>query len=628
MILKLGKNSFQMKINKNIEQLLKCIIIGGTFFSVDFLLRVYTRWLGYYSIYELAPSLFSICWIMIFIAALSVLPHTAGRITYISLYSVWAIYSVCQYIYYLIFNKFFFLSDVRNLSEGKHYAEYIFDIITTDFFLLLIILIALGIFGFFLYPNFREFSTTKIRNRIRAIFMIAALIGIINIPTLYKENKQALFFSSKYEYEQFTNSAFDLEITGIYQYVARDIWKNYIQPKDDMRVLCDVVDSFLLEKENHKQNKFTGIFKDKNIILIQMESIDDWVLSKETMPTVFRLMNEGINFTNMYTCLYGSGWTFSTEFAFNAGVYQSTKGIAAYSMSQNYFPFSIANILNKEGYSCLSFHQNTGNFYSRSSIHPALGYTKYVSTSEIVSDHLMADSDISMIEDDNIWGMISAPNPFLSFINTYGAHVPYSYDDPLVQWAFSQHPEYNLAGRDLEINAIYAKARTLDDMFDALLKRLDEDGLLSDTVIIAYADHYCYGLTDKEIVHQLSAENGSDILERTPAFIWYEGCESMEVDKVCQTIDWVPTIANLFGIDVSQYVLGNDIFDDAYEGYAIFPDGTWLTNKAYAVNGIVHRNNGMTNQEITEMNEYVQEFYLANEAILASDYYAKFENDF
>ena len=273
----------------------------------------------------------------------------------------------------------------------------------------------------------------------------------------------------------------------------------------------------------------------------------------------------------------------------------------------------------------MSFHQNTGNFYSRSSIHPALGYDRYISTSALVSAEFIADSDVSMVADDTCWNLMTESVPFLSFINTYGAHVPYSADDPLVQWALSEYPEYSVDGRDPELNVIYAKARTLDDMFVRLLERLEEDGLLENTVIIAYADHYCYGMNDKQIVHELSEANGSSILERTPAFIWYEGCESMEVDKVCQTIDWVPTIANLFGMDVTPYVMGNDIFDEAYEGWAIFPNGTWLTNQVYAVNGIPRWNNGMAAEEIAQMNQFVEMFYRANEAILASDYYAQFE---
>lgn len=615
-----------MKNNKWIGQVIRCIFIAITFFVLDFTLRFFTRWLGYYSIYELAPSLFTICWSVIFIVILSLMPHKIGRIVYAVLYGVWAIYAVIQYVYYLIFDKFFFLSDIQNASEGGNYLNYVGDILNTHFFFILLAFIGLGVTGFLLFPDFRLIGTRLIRNALRGTLLVIACTAMLFIPNGYEENEQALFFSSKYEYEQFSNSGFDMEITGLYHYVARDVWKHFLESKEDVHELYSQIDAFLNAKSTYSgDNRFSGVLQGKNLILVQMESIDDWIITEQTMPTVSRLMREGINFTNMYTCLYGSGWTFSTEFAFNTGIYQSTAGVAAYSMSQNAFPFSVANILNNQGYTSLSFHQNTGNFYSRSSIHPALGYERYTSTAAIVAPEFLSDSDVSMVEDDTVWNMITGSKPFLSFINTYGAHVPYSKDNPLVSWALTMYPEYDIADRDPELNAVYAKARTLDDMFAVLLKRLEEDGLLQNTVIIAYADHYCYGLNDKQIVHELSEANGSSILERTPAFIWYAGCESMEVNKVCQTIDWVPTIANLFGVDVTPYVLGNDIFDDTYEGYAIFPDGTWLTSEVYAINGIPQWNTGITDEEISKMNKFVEMFYNANEAILASDYYAQFK---
>lgn len=454
-----------MKDNKLISQLLRCVFVAGAFFAVDFSLRFFTRWLGYYSIFELAPSLFSLCWIGIFVVLLSLFPRRTGRVAYAVLYGVWAVYAVIQYIYYLIFNKFFFLSDIQNASEGGDYLNYVADVLNGPFFAMIVLFLILGLIGFWIFPDFEQIGRKCGRNIARALLIAVSCAGMLLTPTLYTENEQALFFSSKYEYEQFTNSAFDVEITGIYHYVARDAWKTFAEPQEDPEELYHQVDTYLETKNVHEKNDMTGILAGKNVMLIQMESIDDWVLTEETMPTVFRLMQEGIQFTNMYTCLYGSGWTFSTEFAFNTGIYQSTRGVAAYSMSQNMFPFSVANVLGDLGYRCMSFHQNTGNFYSRSSIHPALGYEQYISTSSLVSDEFVQDSDISMIADDTCWGMMTESAPFLNFINTYGAHVPYSADDPLVQWALAEHPEYDVEGRDPELNAIYAKARTLDDMF-------------------------------------------------------------------------------------------------------------------------------------------------------------------
>ena len=205
-----------MKGKKQIIPLIQCIFVALTFFVVDFSLRFFTRWLGYYSIFELAPSLFSLCWIAIFIVALSMMPQKIGRIIYVVWYSIWSIYILIQYVYCLIFNKFFFLSDIQNASEGKQYLNYVVDVISINFFVMLVLFMAMGILGFLLFPNFSQFVNKLKRNILRCALAVCACIGMLLIPFLYTENEQALFFSSKYEYAQFTNSGFDVEISGVY----------------------------------------------------------------------------------------------------------------------------------------------------------------------------------------------------------------------------------------------------------------------------------------------------------------------------------------------------------------------------------------------------------------------------
>lgn len=616
-----------MKDKKQIIVLVQCAFVAFTFFFVDFSLRFFTRWLGYYSIFELAPSLFSLCWIVIFIVFLSIMPRKLGRIVYAVWYSIWCVYVLIQYVYYLIFNKFFFLSDIQYAGEGGNYLSYVLDVLNRNVFILVVLFLALGLIGFKYFPEFSLIGSKQLRAVLRSGLIVVSCVGVLLIPSLHTENKEAPFLSAHYEYNSFTNSGFDLEIAGLYQYVARDAWKSFSDLMQDPEDQYRQVDAYLTAKQSSDgENAMTDALSGKNLILIQMESLDDWVINQQNAPTISRLMEEGINFTNMYTCIYGSGSTFSTEFAFNTGIYQSTKGVAAYSCSRNSFPYSVANVLRNLGYTANSFHENAASYYNRDNMHTAMGYQKYHSLLDWVDDPALAEYDETLITNDSCWTTMTRNTPFLAFLITYSAHVPYSSESELAQAALSKYPEYASMGLSDEMQYLYAKVRLTDDMFASLLERLEADGLLENTVIIAYADHYCYGIEDKDLVHELTEANGTTILERTPAFIWYKGCESLEVDKVCQTIDWVPTIANLFGQNVAPYVMGNDIFDEEYAGYAIFPDGTWLTSEAYAVNGIVRWNKGMSENEIAAMNSYVQTFYAANEAILASDYYAQFED--
>ena len=70
----------------------------------------------------------------------------------------------------------------------------------------------------------------------------------------------------------------------------------------------------------------------------------------------------------------------------------------------------------------------------------------------------------------------------MSFLITYSGHLGYDEIDALTTYALEQHPEYRDDSRPYEINGLFAKARLTDDMFAALLERLEQDGLLEDTV--------------------------------------------------------------------------------------------------------------------------------------------------
>lgn len=76
---------------------------------------------------------------------------------------------------------------------------------------------------------------------------------------------------------------------------------------------------------------------------------------------------------------------------------------------------------------------------------------------------------------------------------------------------------------------------------------------------------------------------------------------------------------------MTPYVLGNDIFDDSYEGYAFFPDNSWISDKTYVRNGVIKVQGNMSKVDIEKMNHKIQMFYAANDAILRSDYYNNIE---
>lgn len=592
-----------------------------SFGILDAWLRVLTRHIRAYSIWELAPNLFTVLWAVLFTAAITLIPsRRIARIVYGVVYYFYAIYAVVQYGSYLVLGKFLYVSDFFLASEGGAYASWVAGFITPSLIVQIVALLAVGVIGILLFPP--KPASIKRRLTTNLIAVAVCVIGITQVPRLYGDaNEQAQTGRNPaFEYQSFTNANFDLELTGLYQYLARDISIQIGRNFQDTDAIVETIDAFFAEKTEHAENDMTGLLEGKNVIVVMMESIDDWVITAEDTPTLYKMMGNSIQFTNLYTPQYSNGYTFNTEFAFNTGVYPYSNGNVAYTLLRNQFSNSIANRFAAAGYTANSYHEGEATYYNRGEIHHVLGYTKYHSYTDYTDQRVEVYDDRFLINTDTLYQDVVSGEPFFSFVISYSAHLPYTDDDWLAKHALAAYPQYDLQ-EDREINILRAKARLTDDMFAGLLERLEADGLLQDTVIVGYGDHYTYGLSDEDL-EKIAAQTGNPIWENTPAFVYYTSFDTpVTVNKTMQITDLTPTLLNLFGLDVPKEIMGQDVFDENYTGFAIFPDNTWLTDTTYVKNGQLEWNNGMTDEEIAAMNAYVQQVYRVNDAILDVDYY-------
>ncbi len=321
-------------------------------------------------------------------------------------------------------------------------------------------------------------------------------------------------------------------------------------------------------KENKKEIKdknYTGIFKNKNLIFVMMESMDDWMVNEEVTPTMHEMMNHGFNFTNHYSPGYVTGETANTEFIANTGMYPSINKLSPnYAYIDNDYPYSIANLFKKEGYITNSFHRSSGFIYNRENMHLSLGYNKYHSYLEMGIDDNYLDLDSYIIRD-GYNQIVQLNDKFMSFIITYSPHSPYTYekiecttnlDDIKGIYPDITNEEY-LCG--------FSAARETDNMFKLLLEKLKEDNLLEDTVIVAFSDH-----PNKIII----SDDETEKLNKTKFFIYSSELDSNQIDVVTSSINILPTIVNLFGIDNDYLYTGYDALN-TNEEYVIFRDYTY-----------------------------------------------------
>jgi phosphoglycerol transferase MdoB-like AlkP superfamily enzyme len=131
-----------------------------------------------------------------------------------------------------------------------------------------------------------------------------------------------------------------------------------------------------------------------------------------------------------------------------------------------------------------------------------------------------------------------------------------------------------------------SKLKTLDLALEELLRQLEEEGKLQDTVIALFGDHYPYGLQDSDINMYLEANNAgytvsrnstkNKNVDRTPMVIYNSEIEPMQVTEYTTIIDLLPTLLNMFDMEYDpRLYLGTDIMSDSHKSLAVFADGSW-----------------------------------------------------
>lgn len=573
-------------------------------------------WQGYVSI---VSWMFPLFWSLLLVGiAAFLLPKNIGKIIFTISSIVCIIYSISEYIYYKMFKRFFWLKSLMLAGEGAAYADQILQQIDLPIIIFTVLEIVFLVLTLIRWRRPRTCGMAKFC----IILVPILLISFIHAAMQPREFKSVwdLWSNPRAVYKNFTDVNKSMEIAGIHQFLYRDVVTTIFpkQPYDEKDYKR--VDDFFKNKGERKENEYTGIFEGKNVIVVMMESMDTWMVNEKDTPTLDMMMKEGINLTNYNAPFFGAGYTFGSEFAFNTGFYTPSSAISAANFSTNIFPYSLARLFTEAGYSANSFHFNDSEYYNRGIMHECFGYEKYNSFTEFGLKGIEGELDSNILKNDAIFEkMTPADKPFFDFLITYSPHLPYEDDNERVIITKEYYPELVDETIEGNRNNISVLARDTDEFFRLLLEKLETKGILEDTVIIAYTDHYAYGVYDDETVMEWKGNEG--LIYRVPAFIYSKGMEHMEISKPTMTIDWAPTIVNLFGLETDARYLGNDMFDPENGGLVLFESRAWLDDVMYYEPSAEQEVSEEEKLHIEEKSKLVNDIIEINDIIVLGDYY-------
>ena len=341
------------------------------------------------------------------------------------------------------------------------------------------------------------------------------------------------------------------------------------------------------------QNEYTGLFAGKNLILICAEAYCDSVLvSEELTPTLYRLVHNGFYFSEFYQPSWG-GSTSTGEFSllFGLAPLDGVETMLETQYNNNYF--TLGSQLSRIGYHGNAYHDGDYDFYDREYTHFNLGYDSFLAygngleeiTGLWTGDQVLFDLTMDTYMDNQ---------PFSVYYMTISGHCAYDDDNEKVEKYMSR--VQNVLGSRYKSTTLnyFCYQMELEEALSTMVKKLEDKGIADDTVIVMTSDHYPYGL-EKSTTFGNFEDYVSDLYGYTYTTNWeqdhnnlilWSGCleneykdMAVEISDPCYSLDVVPTLSNLFGLEYdSRLLVGRDVFSDT-EPLVLWTNLSWATDR-------------------------------------------------
>jgi phosphoglycerol transferase MdoB-like AlkP superfamily enzyme len=351
------------------------------------------------------------------------------------------------------------------------------------------------------------------------------------------------------------------------------------------------LNNYFMNRSISQKNDMTGIFKGKNVIIMLLESVNDIaILNENDFPTLHKMYNEGISFRNNFSPRNNCS-TGNNEMTVNTSLFTINDNCTANVYTNNVYPEAYLSMFRDLGYDTSAYHDYTQQYYYRARYFPKWGANKFYGVDDLGMSwnpvYQEWPSDKTMFESAKSKYMNNRPFAvYFAGVTTHRTYdVPSEFGDKYTYlWDNKNYP--------ITTKRYLSKMKELDDALAELLKELEDEGILDDTVIALFGDHYPYGLKDADINAYLTDNNASYTVnsnstadhnvDRTPLIIYNSSLEEgIKVEDYTTIIDLLPTLFNMFDVNYDpRLYLGTDIFSKLHESRAYFVDGSWQDENA------------------------------------------------
>lgn len=308
------------------------------------------------------------------------------------------------------------------------------------------------------------------------------------------------------------------------------------------------------KKENLPDNEYYGMMKGKNLLIIQWESLETFVIGQkvngqEVTPNLNKLLNNSLYFDNFYEQTY-NGTSSDGELITNTSTFPVREGATFFRYPSNEYKYSFPNVFKEMGYKTLASHPDKGSYWNWMPALKAIGYEECIDSTNYNVDEVinLGISDESYLKQ---FGekLKDIKSPFLSYTVTLTSHSPFTV---LPEKDKQLELPSNLV--DTRIGGYFQSINYTDRYFGELLEYLREEGVLENTVVVVYGDHEgVHKFYDDEVKATNGLESWMETNNRkVPLIIYNNEISGKTINIKGGQVDTLPTVAYLFGANLDK----------------------------------------------------------------------------
>lgn len=473
--------------------------------------------------------------------------------------------------------------NIRYIKEILDTVKYLLNIRQILYFIDIVIFIVL--LKFIKYKDIKKGSKDRgYKNILVSLLIIYMCIGNIVTLCVFVYNAP---YNNNYQISEGTIFGYHINDLNMYFNINGSL---KYKSKSEVEDAYEELNKYY--KENYTE-KYKGIAKGKNVIVLQLESIQEFLYNakingKAITPNMNKFLDENIHITNMQSQSYTS--TADSEFSVQTSLYPLENGLS-FSKYWNAQYEDLFSIMTNNNYHTVYMHGNEGSFWNREKVYNNFDIDEidFIDHFEDKSEYIMGYLSDELLYKQAISDIKKYKKPFFMNILSASSHTGFTLD------GLSEEKREKMVTIDVGdykgtvIGNYLESANYADYQFGMFINELKKNKIYDDTVILIFGDHYGVRQDEWSLYDYLSKECNielNDIQKKINftnvlAGIHIPGVKSSIISKPVSKLDIKPTIISILGIkaDESDITLGMSIFSN--KQYASTNEYTIITKDMY-----------------------------------------------